>query len=52
MLKVLPIEVEGKIFGRLIVPPATFKDYQKWKDRRETAFGSVEKLLRAFAKAA
>jgi hypothetical protein len=52
LLKALPIETEGKIFGRLIIPPATHKDYQDWKTRREAAFYSVEKLLRAFAKAA
>jgi hypothetical protein len=52
LLKALPIEAEGKIFGRLIIPPATFKDYQDWKTRRDAAFYSVEKLFRAFAKAA
>jgi hypothetical protein len=52
LLKALPIEAEGKIFGRLIIPPATLKDYQDWKTRRDAAFYSVEKLFRAFAKAA
>jgi hypothetical protein len=47
MLKGLPIEAEGKIFGR--VPEGGYAD---WKTRRDRAFDHVEKLLRAFAKAA
>jgi hypothetical protein len=52
LLKALPIEAEGKIFGRLPPRPVTHRGYQDWKTRRDVAFYSVEKLLRAFAKAA
>ncbi len=52
VLKVLPIEAEGKIFGRFIIGPASLRDHEDWKTRRDAAFYSVEKLLRAFAKAA
>ena len=52
LLKALPIEAEGKIFGRITIGRSTLKDYEDWKTRRDAAFYSVEKLLRAFAKAA
>jgi hypothetical protein len=53
LLKALPIEAEGRIFSRFIMGRgATLKDYEDWKRRRDAAFHSVEKMLRAFAKAA
>jgi hypothetical protein len=53
MLKALPIEAEGKIFGR--IPGGTGRAYAEWKTRqelRDRVFDSMGRLLHSFAKAA
>jgi hypothetical protein len=50
MIKALPVECGGKIFGR--VGAFGREDYEGWKIRRNIAFCHLERMLRAVAKAA